>query len=152
MARRRAGSICPDCYRWTVPCASPGGAAKGGRTFMTVFSLGTFGFPEVHTDGRPIKLALRKGLALLVYLAEAKGAVSRGIVATLLWPETDRETGLARLRRLLHRIELTLGQQVFETDRTSLRLSPDIELKIDSHLFESACDRGDFEKACRMYR
>ena len=36
---------------------------------MTAFSLGTFGFPEVHADGRPIKLALRKGLALLVYLA-----------------------------------------------------------------------------------
>lgn len=44
---------------------------------MTAFSLGTFGFPEVHADGRPIKLALRKGLALLVYLAEAKGAVAR---------------------------------------------------------------------------
>ena len=119
---------------------------------MTAFSLGTFGFPEVHADGRPIKLALRKGLALLVYLAEAKGAVARDVMATLLWPETDRETGLARLRRLLHRIELALGQPVFEADRTSLRLSPDIELKIDSHLFESACDRGDFEEACRIYR
>jgi two-component SAPR family response regulator len=61
---------------------------------MTAFSLGTFGFPEVHTDGRPIKLALRKGLALLVYLAEAKGAVARDVLATLLWPEADRETGL----------------------------------------------------------
>ena len=80
---------------------------------MTAFSLGTFGFPEVHADGRPIKLALRKGLALLVYLAEAKGAVAREIIATLLWPETARETGLARLRRLLHRVELTLGQRGF---------------------------------------
>jgi two-component SAPR family response regulator len=61
---------------------------------MTAFSLGTFGFPEVHADGRPIKLALRKGLALLVYLAEAKGAVARDVLATLLWPEADRETGL----------------------------------------------------------
>jgi DNA-binding SARP family transcriptional activator/pimeloyl-ACP methyl ester carboxylesterase len=119
---------------------------------MTAFSLGTFGFPEVHADGRPIKLALRKGLALLVYLAEAKGAVAREIVATLLWPETDRETGLARLRRLLHRIELTLGQQVFETDRTSLRWSPAVALQVDAHLFESACDRGDFDEACQIYR
>jgi DNA-binding SARP family transcriptional activator len=90
---------------------------------MTAFSLGTFGFPEVHADGRPIKLALRKGLALLVYLAEAKGAVAREIVATLLWPETDRETGLARLRRLLHRIELTLGQQVFDRPHQSAMVS-----------------------------
>ena len=119
---------------------------------MTAFSLGTFGFPEVHADGRPIKLALRKGLALLVYLAEAKGAVAREIVATLLWPETDRETGLARLRRLLHRIELTLGQPVFETDRTSVRWSPAVALEVDAHRFESACDRGAFEEACQIYR
>lgn len=119
---------------------------------MTAFSLGTFGFPEVHADGRPIKLALRKGLALLVYLAEANGPVARDVVATWLWPEADRETGLARLRRLLHRIELALGEPVFETDRTSVRWSPDIELTVDSHLFESACDRGAFEQACQIYR
>lgn len=120
---------------------------------MTAFSLGTFGFPEVQADGRPIKLALRKGLALLVYLAEAKGgAVARDVIATQLWPEADRETGLARLRRLLHRIELALGEPVFETDRTSVRWSPTVELAIDSHLFESACDRGAFEQACQIYR
>lgn len=119
---------------------------------MTAFSLGTFGFPEVHADGRPIKLALRKGLALLVYLAEARGAVARDVMATLLWPETDRETGLARLRRLLHRVELTLGESVFETDRASLRWSPNVGLTVDSQLFESACDRGAFEEACRIYR
>ncbi|MDA9393227.1 SARP family transcriptional regulator [Bradyrhizobium sp. CCBAU 45394] len=119
---------------------------------MTAFSLGTFGFPEVHADDRPIKLALRKGLALLVYVAEAKGAVARDVVATLLWPESPGETGRARLRRLLHRIEQTLGQPVFETDRASVRWSPAIALKVDTHLFESACDRGDFEQACRIYR
>lgn len=119
---------------------------------MTAFSLGTLGFPEVQADGRPIKLALRKGLALLVYLAEAKGAVARDVIATQLWPEADRETGLARLRRLLHRIELALGEPVFETDRTSVRWSSEIELKVDSHLFESACDRGAFEEAGQIYR
>lgn len=119
---------------------------------MTAFSLGTFGFPEVQANGHPIKLALRKGLALLVYLAEAKGAVARDVMATWLWPEADRETGLARLRRLLHRIELALGEPVFETDRTSVRWSSEIELKVDSHRFESACDRGAFEEACQIYR
>jgi DNA-binding SARP family transcriptional activator/pimeloyl-ACP methyl ester carboxylesterase len=119
---------------------------------MTGFSLRTLGFPEIHGDDRPIKLNLRKGLALLIYLAEAKGAVARDLVATLLWPESPRETARARLRRLLHRIELTLGEDIFETDRTSMRLSPAVELKVDSHLFESACDRGDFEQACRCYR
>jgi DNA-binding SARP family transcriptional activator/pimeloyl-ACP methyl ester carboxylesterase len=119
---------------------------------MIGFSLQTFGFPEIHGDNGPIKLNLRKGLALLIYLAEAQGAVARDVIATLLWPESPRETARARLRRLLHRIELTLGQHVFETDRASLRWSPAIELKVDAHLFECACDRGAFEEACLGYQ
>jgi DNA-binding SARP family transcriptional activator/pimeloyl-ACP methyl ester carboxylesterase len=119
---------------------------------MTGFSLQTLGFPAIHGDDRPIKLNLRKGLALLIYLAVAEGAVAREVIATLLWPESPRETARARLRRMLHRIELALGQHVFETDRTSVRWSPAVELKVDSHLFESACDRGAFEEACLLYR
>src|SRR6266571_5531379 len=119
---------------------------------MTGFSLQTLGFPEIHGDVSPIRLNLRKGLALLIYLAEAQGAVARDVIATLLWPESPRDTARARLRRMLHRIELTLGRHIFETDRTSVRWSPAVELKVDSHLFESACDRGDFEEACLRYR
>lgn len=119
---------------------------------MTGFSLQTLGFPEIRGDDRPIKLSLRKGLALLIYLAEAQGAVARDVIATLLWPESPGETARARLRRLLHRIELALGQQVFETDRTSLRWSPAVALMVDSHRFESACGRGAFEEACLLYR
>jgi len=119
---------------------------------MPGFSLQTLGFPEIHADGRPIRLNLRKGLALLIYLAEAQSAVARDVMATLLWPESPSETARARLRRMLHRIELVLGQPVFETDRASLRWSPAVELKVDSQLFESACERGDFEEACRLYR
>ena len=98
---------------------------------MTGFSIQTLGFPEIHGDNRPIKLNLRKGLALLIYLAEAQGPVARDVLATLLWPESARETGRARLRRMLHRIELTLGQSIFETDRTSVRWSPAVELKVE---------------------
>src|SRR5579872_1426183 len=105
---------------------------------MTGFSLQTLGFPEIRADNRAIKLNLRKGLALLIYLAEAKGAVARDIVATLLWPDGSREATLARLRRTLHRIELALGESVFETDRASVRLSAALELEIGSHRFEHA--------------
>jgi DNA-binding SARP family transcriptional activator/pimeloyl-ACP methyl ester carboxylesterase len=119
---------------------------------MTGFALQTLGFPQVLADDRPIKLNLRKGLALLIYLAEAQGAVARDVMATLLWPESPSDTARARLRRMLHRIELTLGQPVFETDRASVRWSPAIELKVDSRLFESGCNGGDFEQACLHYR
>src|SRR5437879_7740253 len=119
---------------------------------MTGFSLQTLGFPEIHGGNRPIKLNLRKGLALLIYLAEAQGAVARDVISALLWPESPSEIARARLRRLLHRVELTLGQHIFETDRESVRWSPAVELKVDSHLFESACDGGAFEEACLRYR
>ena len=119
---------------------------------MTGFSLQTFGFPQIRADDRPIKLNLRKGLALLIYLAEARGAVARDVVATLLWPDGPREATLARLRRTLHRIELAIGAPIFETDRASVRLSAAVELKVDSHLFEGACERGAFEEACLIYR
>ena len=119
---------------------------------MIGYSLQTLGFPAVLGDDRPIKLNLRKGLALLIYVAEAQGAVARDVIATLLWPESPSETARARLRRMLHRIELALGQQVFEADRSSVRWSPAVGLKVDSQLFESDCDRGDFEQACLRYR
>ena len=38
---------------------------------MAVLSIRTFGFPEIRRDGQLCQLALRKGLALLIYLAEA---------------------------------------------------------------------------------
>jgi len=53
---------------------------------MTGFSLQTLGFPEIHGDNRPIKLNLRKGLALLIYLAAAQGAVARDVTATCRSP------------------------------------------------------------------
>src|SRR5215831_13085304 len=114
---------------------------------MTKLLLQTFGYPEIRSDNGPIRLNLRKGIALLVYLAETEGAVARDVMATLLWPDSSRETALTRLRRMLHRIETDLGQPVFETDRTSLRWSPAVEREVDSRQFESACDRGAFEEA-----
>jgi DNA-binding SARP family transcriptional activator/pimeloyl-ACP methyl ester carboxylesterase len=119
---------------------------------MTALSLATFGYPEVEADGRPVRLNLRRGLALLVYLAEAKGGVARDVLAALLWPETPAETARARLRRLLHRIEQAVGQPVFETDRTSIRWAPSVALRLDARDFETACDLGDFERACEINR
>ncbi|MEN3290521.1 MAG: hypothetical protein V7634_4821 [Bradyrhizobium sp.] len=119
---------------------------------MTGFTLRTLGFPEILGDAGPIKLNLRKGVALLIYLAEAQGPVAREMAAALLWPESPRETARARLRRMLHRIELALGQPVFETDRATVMWSRAVPIKIDSLLFEAASNRGAFEEACLYYR
>jgi DNA-binding SARP family transcriptional activator/pimeloyl-ACP methyl ester carboxylesterase len=120
-------------------------------TTMTLLSVRTFGFPEIRRDGQPHQLTLRKGLALLVYLAEANGPVGRDAVATLLWPESAEEVARARLRRLLHRLQLTLGD-VLTSDRSTIRWSSAVEPDVDSRLFEQACDRGDYERACGLYQ
>src|SRR4029077_10300806 len=71
--------------------------------------------------------------------------------ATLLWPEGAEEAVRARLRRLLHRLQLTLGD-VLTSDRSTVRWSSAVDLQVDSRLFEQACDRGEFERACALYR
>jgi len=99
---------------------------------MARFSVRTLGFPEIRRDDRLCQLALRKGLALLVYLAEARGSVGRDVVATMLWPESSEEVVRPRLRRLLHRLQLTLGDDVLTMDRSTVRWSSAIDLQVDS--------------------
>jgi DNA-binding SARP family transcriptional activator len=118
---------------------------------MARFSVRTLGFPEIRRNNRLCQLALRKGVALLVYLAEAKDSVGRDVVATMFWPESPEDVVRARLRRLLHRLQRALGDDVLTTDRSSVRWSSAIELQVDSQAFEQACDRGEFERACRLY-
>ena len=118
---------------------------------MASFSLRTLGFPEIRRDDGLCQLSLRKGLALLTYLAEAKGPVGRDLVATLLWPEGSQDVVRTRLRRLLHRLQLALGDDAVIADRSTVRWSPAAALQVDSQLFEQACERGDFEHACRLY-
>ena len=48
-------------------------------------------------------------------------------------------------------LQLTLGD-VLASDRTSLRWSPAVDLQVESRSFEQACDRGEFERACALYR
>ncbi len=119
---------------------------------MSQLELQTLGFPELRIGGRAGVLSLRKALALLIYLAEAKGAVAREAAATLLWPNADAQTARTRLRRLLHRIEVAVGDRIIDADRFALRLSASVTLHLDSQRFETSCDSGDFTAASRIYR
>ena len=105
---------------------------------MARFSIRTFGYPEIRRDGEPCRLPLRKGLALLVYLAETKSAVAREVAATMFWPDSSEGVARGRLRRLLHRIQLTLGDDCLSIDRSTIRWAPSVDLEVDSGLFEAA--------------
>ncbi|MEX3635213.1 hypothetical protein [Paraburkholderia sp. BR14320] len=71
---------------------------------MALFNVRTLGFPEIRRDDQPCPIGLRKGLALLIYLAEAKGPVGRDVVATMLWPDSSEDVVRVRLRRLMYRL------------------------------------------------
>ena len=116
---------------------------------MSQIDLQLFGYPEIRVDGRPVSLPLRKALAALTYVVEARAPVSRDAVATLLWPEADETTARSRLRRLLHRMHQHLGVSIVASDRISLCAAPGIELRVDTERFEQACQDGDFANASR---
>ena len=109
------------------------------------------GFPSLRLDGRGVHLALRKGLALLAYLADARAPVARDQMAGLLWPEADVDAARGRLRRTLHKIRVACDLEVIDADRTTLSLAPSIEAQVDTHAFEARCSAGELNEAVRLY-
>ncbi|WP_054312227.1 alpha/beta hydrolase [Mesorhizobium sp. 1M-11] len=109
------------------------------------------GFPEFRMNGRRVSLALRKAAALLIFLAEAGGSVSRETAATLLWPEADEETARARLRRTLYKIRVAFRGELVAASGTTLNLQPALSVEVDTRAFEHACDRGSLETAVNTY-
>ena len=119
---------------------------------MERLELRVLGFPEFRLDGRRVELALRKAVALLIYLAETDGPVARDVAATLLWPEADAEAARARLRRTIYKIRTAFGGEIITASASSLVLSPSLLVETDSSAFEHACDAGLLDAAADLYR
>ena len=73
-------------------------------------------YPEVWRGGARVPLKLKRGLALLAYLAETGRQASRAQLAELLWPDSPVATGRSRLRRLCHEVAGVLGHAAFDGD------------------------------------
>lgn len=80
------------------------------------------GYPVVQVDGQPVTLRLKRGLALLVYLAELGRKVPRSQLADTLWPDAPPDTARARLRRLCHEVNGVLGLDLLVGDADTLWL------------------------------
>jgi DNA-binding SARP family transcriptional activator len=96
---------------------------------MARLEIQLLGFPALRLEGRGVDLALRKGLSLIAYLADARRPVGRDHMAGLLWPEADAATARSRLRRTLHKIRAAFTADVIEADRTSLVLAPSMHTR-----------------------
>ena len=68
---------------------------------MGQLRLAVFGSPEVFHDGRRLTFALRKALALLLYLAVEGGLHPRSKLAAFLWPDSEPSDARKNLRNAL---------------------------------------------------
>lgn len=84
--------------------------------------LQVLGVPSVVVAGRPVRLPLKRAVALLAYLAFNPGPVPRGHLAAMLWPDAAEAQGRTRLRRLLYTIEEAVGGRVLVHDGDALAL------------------------------
>lgn len=117
---------------------------------MASLQILLFGWPLARIGGRAVDLHLRKGLALIAYVADARGAVGRDQMAALLWPEADTNSARSSLRRTLHKIHIAFGARIISADRASLWLAPELETIVDTLAFRDAYASGDLDAAARL--
>jgi len=94
---------------------------------MSQLALYLLGPPRVERDGESLKIAGRKAVALLAYLAiagERPAGVShsRDALATLLWPNSDQSHARGELRRALSSLRRSLGKGWLKADRETVAL------------------------------
>lgn len=88
--------------------------------------LSLFGGARLARGGERLALGVRRGIALLAYLALLEAPMQREHAATLLWPESNGSAGRTRLRRLLYQIEDICGRDLFDTHGGLLALQPGV--------------------------
>ncbi|MBW7883332.1 MAG: hypothetical protein H3C34_11975, partial [Caldilineaceae bacterium] len=103
---------------------------------MSRLELFLFGPPRLIYKGRPVRLKLRKTLALLAYLAVTRQPHSRDALVTLLWPKESPSVGRANLRRHLYRLNRTLDEDLISSGgEQTISLKPQAGLWLDIEMY-----------------
>jgi DNA-binding SARP family transcriptional activator len=124
---------------------------------LKLFQITLFGIPEVYCDGIPIRIARRKALALLAYLATTQRRVRRSELAVLLSPDHDDARAYAELRRTWAALkEAGLGDALV-ADREYLYLHSHPQIWIDVREFQHqlanfAKDMTSLQKIVELYQ
>lgn len=98
---------------------------------MSKLQIFLLGAPYLDCDAAPMKLARRKNMALLAYLAVTAQPCSRETVTTLLWPDFDAPNAYAYLRNALWMIKQTPVAHWMEIGQDTLTLRADETLWVD---------------------
>jgi pimeloyl-ACP methyl ester carboxylesterase/DNA-binding SARP family transcriptional activator len=81
-------------------------------------------YPRIVVGGSAQPVRLKRGLALLALLADARAPLGRQHLAERLWPDADARTGRGRLRRLVHELGGLVGHSLVVADADTLALAP----------------------------
>ena len=102
---------------------------------MASYRLYCLGRPILESNEQPVKLEMRKSLALLVYLRLAEHDYSRESLAALFWPEYDQQHAHANLRRTLSSLNKSLRGELLEADREKIGLKDLVKVWLDVDQF-----------------
>src|SRR5215208_210610 len=104
----------------------------------------TFGGLRAEGEGGELErlLGQHARAALLVYLAVER-RVSREVLTTIFWPESDAENARHALRQSLYHLRKALGADW--VDARAHELAVRDEVWADAHAFPQALERGDAE-------
>jgi DNA-binding SARP family transcriptional activator len=112
--------------------------------------LSTFGGLHVYDGISEMELSQRSRLALLTYLTIER-RVARDALAAMFWPESDAPNAHHALRQgLYHLTKVMHGRQWIESRAYELAVCGDVTT--DATEFMEAAERGDKERAVRLYR
>jgi serine/threonine-protein kinase len=115
--------------------------------------LGTLSI-EAEPRERVAELAAQpKSLALLAYLvlARPRGFHQRDRLVGLFWPEMNQEQARAALRKALHGIRRSLGEDVVEARGTEAIAISAAAIECDALAFETAVSEGSLREALERY-
>ncbi|MCB9155776.1 MAG: hypothetical protein H6645_01495 [Caldilineaceae bacterium] len=89
---------------------------------MSIFKLYLFGSPRLERAGVAVKIARRKALALLSYLAATRKLHARDSLATLFWPDYSQSEARVALSRHLSYLNKLLVDEVLVLEGESVAL------------------------------
>src|SRR5258705_687599 len=94
------------------------------------------GPPEIFYNGKPLKFATRKALALFGYLVVETGAHSREKLMSLFWPESETHLAQSALRNTLARIKEALRglEEPLQMEGDRVRINNSIASTLDLEL------------------
>ena len=102
---------------------------------MPQLKLYLLGSPRVELNHKAIDLPRRRVVAILVYLAMTRQIHRRDALASIFWPDSGQTVARTGVRRELHALNSTLGDEWLESTHGEIGLHTDADIWVDVEEF-----------------